>query len=359
MITALDGMYQRLGYRTYKAEPEQIKIYYKFYQEGFQVSLVVDETEGFGITPQQYQALSEKVLNLFYHPEGILPGFPEGLPIYQVSLLTILVGNRADEMRNFCAVCKNVWVLHENEKRLYIYENQPGEMFGLRREMETVLEQCRMTPQQTEGKWAQARRHTKRNRGAFPYITAWLAATNIIVFLAMYIASHGSMDAVYIVTNGGVFPPYVVERGEWWRIFMAMFIHFDASHLLNNMVMLCCVGSILEKAMGHFKYAIVYLLSGIGGGLLSLYMMLQENSFAVSAGASGAIFGLIGGLLWVVLVHKGRYSGLTGRGMLLMLAISLYYGFATTGVDNWAHIGGMMTGFVVTIFLYRRNRQKD
>lgn len=359
MLTVLDEMYQRLGYRTYKAEPEQIKIYYKFYQEGFQVSLVVDETKGFYISPEQYRALSERVLNLFYHPEGILPGFPEGLPIYQVSMLTILVGNRADEMRNFCATCKNVWVLHENERKLYIYENQPGEMFGLRREIECALEQHRMMTQQMGNPKTQWRRSVKRSKGIFPYITTWLVATNVIVFLAMYIASHGNMDAMYIVANGGVFPPYVVERGEWWRILMAMFIHFDANHLLNNMIMLCCIGSILEKAMGHFKYAVVYLLSGIGGGLLSLFMMLQKDSLIVSAGASGAIFGLIGGLLWVVLIHKGRYSGLTGRGMILMAALSLYYGFATTGVDNWAHIGGMITGFVVTIFLYRRNRQKD
>lgn len=106
-----------------------------------------------------------------------------------------------------------------------------------------------------------------------------------------------------------------------------MFIHFGLPHLVNNMVIFCCVGSRLERAAGHFKMFVIYMLSGIGGGLLSYFMMLYSGDYAVSAGASGAVFGTIGGLIWVVIRHRGRFKGLTVKGMILMAVLSLYYGF--------------------------------
>ena len=137
-----------------------------------------------------------------------------------------------------------------------------------------------------------------------------------------------------------------------------MFLHFGLDHLINNMVIFCCVGSRLERAVGHVKMLIIYLLSGICGGLLSYTMMMLSGDYAVSAGASGAVFGTIGGLLWAVIFHRGRFEGLTTKGLLLMIVLSLYYGFATMGVDNWSHIGGMIAGFVITMILYHRKSQK-
>lgn len=75
---------------------------------------------------------------------------------------------------------------------------------------------------------------------------------------------------------------------------------------------------------------------------------------AVSAGASGAIFGVVGGLVYVVAVNHGQLDGLTNRQLGFMIVLSLYHGFTASGVDNWAHIGGLFSGFILSIFLYRR-----
>ena len=69
------------------------------------------------------------------------------------------------------------------------------------------------------------------------------------------------------------------------------------------------------------------------------------------------IFGIIGALLWIVMIHKGRYESLTGKGLLFMIVISLYYGITSVDVDNWAHIGGLAMGFVLAIILYRKPRK--
>ena len=85
--------------------------------------------------------------------------------------------------------------------------------------------------------------------------------------------------------------------------------------------------------------------------------MCHSNEYAVSAGASGAIFAVIGGLLWVVIRHKGKYESLTTRGMFFMIALCLYYGISTAGVDNWSHLGGLVIGFILSIILYRPRRK--
>ncbi len=334
MSIEFEKWFESMGYRRYQSQPQQVKIFYRFYPEGFQVCLFVDETGGFVLTPQQHTALEERVLDLFYHPEGRLPGFPEGYPVYRVERLTIVAGRQMESIHNLCTSCENVWGIFEPEHRLIIYENQPGDLFGLKKPLEECLT-----------------RSLTNRRKTICGVTTAIAATNVIVFLILYFMSGRSLDAVFVVMHGGLFSPYVLERGEWWRILTAMFIHFDANHLLNNMVIFCCVGAILERALGHVKYLIVYVLSGIGGGLLSLFMMLHTEQIVVSAGASGAVFGVIGGLFAVVLLHRGRYEGLTGKGVLFMVLLSLYYGISTAGVDNWAHVGGLVTGFVLTLFL--------
>ena len=107
------------------------------------------------------------------------------------------------------------------------------------------------------------------------------------------------------------------------------------------------------------KYLLIYLLSGLGGSLLSMVYMLKTGDMAVSAGASGAIFGVIGALLYLVIRNKGRIGTLTTRGLVLMIALCLYYGFTATGVDNWCHIGGLVMGFLLAVLLYRGNPRKD
>lgn len=163
-----------------------------------------------------------------------------------------------------------------------------------------------------------------------------------------------TQNSEFMASMGAVWPPYILEQGQYWRLLTATFMHFGFDHILNNMLILICAGIILEDALGHVKYLILYLIAGIGGSTLSYLQMLHSGDYAVAAGASGAIFGIIGALLWIVIVHKGRYETLTGKGLLFMIVISLYYGIHSGGVDNWGHVGGLIMGFLMGILLYRK-----
>lgn len=185
------------------------------------------------------------------------------------------------------------------------------------------------------------------------YITFALVAINSIVFVMLEIMGD-TQNSEFMAHMGAVWPPYILKQGQYWRLLTATFMHFGFDHILNNMLILVCAGMILEDALGHVKYLILYLIAGIGGSTLSYLQMLHSGDYAVAAGASGAIFGIIGDLLWIVIVHKGRYETLTGKGLFFMIVISLYYGIHTGGVDNWGHIGGLIMGFLMGILLYRK-----
>lgn len=188
-------------------------------------------------------------------------------------------------------------------------------------------------------------------------ITLGLMIINTVVFLVLEFFGQTESGA-YLMKMGAVYPPYILENGEYWRLFTATFMHFGFGHLLNNMVMLFAAGQILERALGKVKYLLLYLIAGIGGCTLSYFEMLHSGVYAVSAGASGSIFGIVGALAWIVIVHKGRYETLTGKGMIGMIVLCLYYGISEGNVDNWGHIGGFLMGCLLCIILYRRNTKK-
>lgn len=342
---------QQQGYRYLEVQPQGAGVFYKYYQEGFHVVLTVDFARG-GMTMEQHGIMESRLMDFFYHPNGRLADFPEGFPVYHVEVLTLLLGGNEETVRRMCAEKRNVWAYRLPEGRLVIYENQPGDFFGLRAALEEYSTGNNRN-HNTEKPLVGSVNGIKN----MPFITIAIAAANVLVYVILEIMGD-TEDGFFIASHGGMYPEFLTYNHQWWRLLSAMFIHFGLEHLLNNMVIFCCVGSRLERAVGHVRLLVFYLLSGLGGGLLSYIMMVQSGDYAVSAGASGAVFGTIGALLWAVIWHKGRFEGLTTRGLLLMLALSLYYGFATIGVDNWSHIGGMVTGFIAAVIFYHGKAQK-
>ncbi len=188
--------------------------------------------------------------------------------------------------------------------------------------------------------------------------TILLAAMNVIVFIVL--TSRGmTEDGAFLLEHGAMYVLNVTEQGEYYRLFTSMFLHFGFEHLMNNMVVLVLIGWNLEMEIGKVKYLIIYLLSGLGGNLLSSWWEIQTADYAISAGASGAVFGLIGTLLYVAIRNHGRVGEISGRGIVFMIIVSLYYGFTSSGVDNMAHIGGLVTGFLLGVLLYWKYNRKD
>lgn len=155
---------------------------------------------------------------------------------------------------------------------------------------------------------------------------------------------------------GAMYEPFITEGQEYYRIFTCMFLHFGITHLMNNMIMLGALGWNLELEIGKLRFIIIYFFSGIGGNILSLIAAISAGESAVSAGASGAVFGLMGALLYVVIANRGRLGQLSGRGMIFMVVLSLYFGLTSSGVDNMAHIGGSYADSFLLLFYTDRKK---
>lgn len=190
------------------------------------------------------------------------------------------------------------------------------------------------------------------------YVNVAIIALNVLVFV--FLETRGSTeDAGFMVKWGAIYIPQVFSHGEYYRLLTAMFLHFGASHLVNNMLVLFVLGERFELVMGHINYCVFYLFSGLLANLASVYVQLQRglNGWDVTAGASGAIFGVVGGLSYVVAVNRGQLNGLTNRQLGFMALLTLYHGFNSKGVDNAAHLGGLIAGFLLAVIMYRGPQQ--
>ncbi|MCM1044777.1 MAG: rhomboid family intramembrane serine protease [Candidatus Gastranaerophilales bacterium] len=178
-----------------------------------------------------------------------------------------------------------------------------------------------------------------------PIMSIALVSVNVLVFFMCNLTGSQLYDKGMLDLRS------VLIEGEYLRILWALFLHGDMGHIFHNMLILFFLGAMIEKEVGHVWYTIFYFLSGIGGNLLSLFYKAWSNDMAGSIGASGAVFGLDGVLLAMVLFSGRRMENVTLPRVFLMIFYSLYSGFTGRNVDNAAHIGGLLTGFVVASFM--------
>lgn len=173
-----------------------------------------------------------------------------------------------------------------------------------------------------------------------PVVSIALVGINILIYILCLVSGR-------TLYNIGIMDAHsVIEGGEYWRILSAMFFHADSGHLFNNMLILFFMGAMIEKEIGHALFGIFYFLSGIGGNLLSLLMKVIHSDPAGSLGASGAVFGMDGVLLAIVILSGRNMSSVTPTRLLLMIVLSLYSGFTGGNIDNAAHVGGLIVGFI-------------
>ena len=161
----------------------------------------------------------------------------------------------------------------------------------------------------------------------------------VIVFLLMEI-NGGSTNSATLIEFGAKYSPYILQ-GEWWRFFTPIVIHIGFIHLLMNTISLYLIGAEVERIYGNTRFLLIYLFAGFSGTLASFMM-----SPSLAAGASGAIFGCFGALLYFGIVYPKLFFRTMGSSVIVLIIINLIYGFSVPGIDNAGHIGGLIGGFL-------------
>ena len=196
-----------------------------------------------------------------------------------------------------------------------------------------------------------------------PCITVGLMAANLLVFLLTEITGS-SENSLHMYRWGAMLTSSVGEDGEYWRLFTSLFLHFGFEHLASNLLVLFALGTTLEKGIGHLRLLLIYLISGMGANIITFYWHYSADEEVLSAGASGAIFGLMGAMIFAGLFAREWIGALSPGQVILMLILSLYHG-VNEAVSDVAHLSGLFLGFLLAIlalkvfpgkYLYDRRR---
>ncbi|QDP40609.1 rhomboid family intramembrane serine protease [Radiobacillus deserti] len=178
-----------------------------------------------------------------------------------------------------------------------------------------------------------------------PLFTYILLILNILMF-AILEWNGGSTSIQTLIQYGAKYNPGILD-GEWWRIVTSMFLHIGILHLMMNMLALYHLGTAVERMFGRFRFLFIYFASGTFGGLASFTLNPQ-----VAAGASGAIFGLFGAMLFFGLIYKRLFIQTIGKNILFVIVLNIILGLSVPQIDNGAHIGGLIGGFIASAVVW-------
>lgn len=198
---------------------------------------------------------------------------------------------------------------------------------------------------------------------ASPLVSRVLIGINLVIFLAMigvgyllFGVFNGTEDVRVLVLFGAKVNEFI-GQGQTWRLLTAMFLHIGVLHLLFNLYALYFLGPQVEGLFGHGRFTAIYFVAGLTGSLAS-YAFVPN----LSAGASGAIFGLVGALVVYFLRYRDQF-GVRARAvlqnMLVIIAVNFVFGLSAPGIDNWGHLGGLIGGAVAAWGLVPQYRRPE
>nr|WP_239587469.1 rhomboid family intramembrane serine protease [Bacillus pakistanensis] len=200
-----------------------------------------------------------------------------------------------------------------------------------------------------------ASKQVEKERSLFkngkPFFTNFFIVVQLIIF-GLLEMNGGSQNPETLIKYGAKYNPLILD-GEWWRFITPIFLHIGFLHLLMNTLALYFLGSAVERIYGRGRFLFIYLFSGITGTLGSF--VFTSN---LSAGASGAIFGCFGALLYFGATHPGTFFRTMGMNVIAVIILNLILGFTIPGIDNAGHIGGLIGGFLATGIVHFPKKKK-
>ena len=305
-------------------------------------------------TGERFRQLRDSALNLLR-----IKDFPE------IHYLFLAITEDVEGAVSATDSDRNAWILRRSTYELVIPSDRVEDFYGMKGQLLTFLKDPGRADALLEDvrknlyRVAEAKKKADEAKAkeSIPWVSIVLIALNLIVLgICVFFG-----EPVYAALD--LDPKAIFERHQWYRIFTYMYVHSGVSHYLSNMVMLYFNGNFLEKPLGRVRYAILYHILGMLAGLGSLAFKVMMDSDVPSVGASGAIMGLMGIIVYISIRNvRFQQRGGINRIMILIFCVfcSIYQGFMVPGVDNAAHIAGMAAGIFAGLIweLMIRRREK-
>lgn len=332
IISVLSDMeFQRLNIQT-----ENIEMLYRSDSIGTDIILILRYISGAEITSDEYKLIINNIKNQF-----LKSGFSD------IHLLGLIITAEPDRAKHYILEQDDHFIIDLRSRRLVIYEDQSTYFSYMVSSIEDIIHD-----ENYESGLDSLESYKNR--------THWVTLFNsiiIVVNIIIHILAHHTKvfgEDGYALHKGALSWYLVKEEREYYRLITSMFLHSDFEHLVNNMLVLFFVGDNLERLVGKAKYLLIYFGSGIIAGIASIGYNMIKQRMVLSIGASGAIFGVVGAMGYILLINKGHVEDISSRQIALFTIFSLYGGIANANIDNVAHIGGFVAGIILAILLYRR-----
>ena len=237
------------------------------------------------------------------------------------------------------------WNVDPETKNIYVCEGQPDNVMGIRDLVHASLEDISEdTPIASSTPESDPAVHHSNNErvGIAPVFTVLLMAANIIIMLMMYASGYADMPLYVAARFGAIVPSLIWGAGEYYRLITAMFVHFGWAHLFFNVAGLLIFGTRVEKYYGKAAFLAIYIFSGFMASVASL---LLTRGF--SAGASGAVYGLIGAAFIYTRYLKKSMDVINSQVILVYIVMGMGMSFVMPGIDYFGHIGGLLAGIII------------
>lgn len=319
------------GYRPVAEKTDKVNFYLKMDGDTINVCTLIKMLKGWSVEREFLEDNMNQMERKFY-----LSGYRN------VNFMHIIFTDDMPTVKEVAGGYLKCWLVDVVANRLVIYENQPENYLDMRTELENELEE------------EADNLNIKINFSGIPIISIILIIINVVVYFMLETIGN-TEDTLFMLKFGASNWKLIFKEGQYYRLFTSMFMHFGPAHLLSNMFMLGIIGSSLEKTIGRLNYLLVYIASGLIASIGSALFYMASNEFTVCAGASGAIYGLIGALIGVIIKNnrkKQKTDHLIGWRMVFLAAILVYGSVTSDGIDFAAHIVGMASGFMMTLIAY-------
>lgn len=361
MIESLKEYFESKGFTGLKVNTDGIFVYTMNQNDTTHVIILFHMPAGNELNREQYEHIEEQIMTAC-----------KARTEYKISLLTVFISYHMEMLQPLYRNNDHVAVCDLSNGKFVLFEGQTIDSLGIYKELDELVFAAtqRMRNQQSmnsqsmnqqgmnqqdgyeqEVRYAGGRLAVLRKK--FGLITCVLVAVNVVIFLVLSFSGLQERAVEAFCLNWR----RVSENHEYYRIITSMFLHADIEHVGSNMLILAVIGSKVEKLLGKARYTIAYLLTGIIAGIVSMSYNMINLRNSSSIGASGAVFGIIGVLLGIIIKKKGNVEELSKRQMLLFIALSLYGGFSNQGIDNMAHVGGLIAGTLVGLMIYKKTNK--
>jgi len=277
--------------------------------------------------------------------------------VSEIHILTLILaedlekGAALGEEDTFC------WLVDKHQSELLIYEDKQPDFYGMKALIEAFLQKWKENPASFDEEPVEKHEGSTKKTiltdylKKAPYVTLGMIIINLLL-------CFGCIENPALFYGTGSTSYIYLKAGEWYRLVTSMFLHEGLDHFFSNMLLLYFMGEMLERRVGWVKYLFVYMASGIIGNLVSALYEYFTGDYFVSFGASGAVFGIMGMLIYMVIMKREAVR-IPIMSMVFMIGYCIYSSFVGEHINGAAHLGGMLGGMILMFVLGLRRKSHE